>query len=97
MSLVFIPQNGDRLTSRCGRFQLLALVACALAPSVASAANINILDATDTLSVSGMQFEFGFSSTINQATESLSRHARGACAAGGPTDCKAAEVYTIVS
>ncbi len=56
-------------TRRCGRFQLLVIVACALVPSVASAANINFLDLTDTLSVQGTQFEAGFTATINQTTE----------------------------
>src|SRR5216117_3536577 len=69
MRVGFHSPEQRTFTWRCIRVQLLALVACALVPSVASAANINFLDLTDTISVSGTQFEFGFGSTINQATE----------------------------
>src|SRR5690348_16643068 len=47
---------------------ILVFVLLALAPMVASAANINFIDLTDTLSVAGTQFEFGFTSSINQET-----------------------------
>lgn len=59
-----------RATMRhCGGFQLLAMIVCALVPSLASAANINIIDLTDTLSIAGTQFDVTpFSSTINQET-----------------------------
>jgi len=48
--------------------RILVFVLLALAPMVASAANINFIDLTDTLSVAGTQFEFGFTSSINQET-----------------------------
>jgi hypothetical protein len=64
------PQiKGAKRHSR--RLQLLALAVCALVPGVTSAANINIMDLTDTLTVAGTQFEGGFSGSVSQETVTL--------------------------
>src|SRR6266404_3077813 len=68
---VSIRFREERTTRHRGRFQFCAIIVCALVPSLASAANINIIDLTDSLSIAGTQFEFGFSSTVNNPTETI--------------------------
>jgi hypothetical protein len=68
MRVGFHSSEQKAFTRHHGRLPLLAVVVCALVPSLAPAANINFIDLTDTLSVAGTQFEGGFTSAINQET-----------------------------
>jgi hypothetical protein len=68
---VGVPSPEHRSTRHRGRFAFLTIVVCALVPSLAPAANINIVDLTDSLSIAGTQFEFGFSATVTNPTETI--------------------------
>jgi len=58
-----ITRTGPRIS------RLVVLVLCALAPTLASAANINVNDLLDNITFAGSQFEFGFSSTVDSTGE----------------------------